>query len=487
MTTPVMGQEAPKSTKSAGLGLGALIALAVGSMIGGGIFSLPGDMAGSAAPGPVMIGWLITGVGMLALALVFQSLANKRPDVDGGVYGYAREGFGPFVGFTSAWGYWLSAWIGNVAYLVLLFSTASVFFPAFEGGNSLPAIIGASVLVWLVHFLVLRGVREAAGVNTIVTIAKVVPIVLFVVVAATAFKADVFTADFWGAMVKIDDAGLGSSMDQIKNMMMLTVWVFIGIEGAAVFSSRARNRSDVGKATVLSFVGVLALLMLVNLLSFGVMAQAKLAGLEAPSMGHVLADIVGPWGLKFVALGLIVSLLGALLSWTLLCAEILDVPSREGVLPAFLSRQNAHGAPAGALWMTNLCIQALLVYTYFDDSKYLGLVYLATSLILLPYLWSALFHLKETFKTGQSPQLVDILVGVFATVYALWLVYAGGLIYLLVTGLAYLIGLPFYLKARAEKGQPMLTKADMFMVGLLVVLAIGAIVKFQSGALSLNG
>ena len=91
-----------------------------------------------------------------------------------------------------------------------------------------------------------------------------------------------------------------------KLIVIIAVWVFIGIEGAAVFSSRARNRSDVGKATVLSFVGVLALLMLVNLLSFGVMAQAKLAGLEAPSMGHVLADIVGPWGLKFVALGLIV-------------------------------------------------------------------------------------------------------------------------------------------------------------------------------------
>ncbi len=100
-------------------------------------------MAGSAAPGPLIIGWTITGVGMLMLAFVFQTLATRKPDVDGGVYGYARAGFGNYIGFTSAFGYWMSAWVGNVAYLVLLFSTLGYFFPAFEGGATVAAIIGA--------------------------------------------------------------------------------------------------------------------------------------------------------------------------------------------------------------------------------------------------------------------------------------------------------------------------------------------------------
>ena len=100
------------------LSLIALTALVVGSMIGGGIFALPSQMAEAAAPGPLIIGWLITGVGMLMLAFVFQTLAKRKPDVDGGVYGYARAGFGNYIGFTSAWGYWLSAFIGNVGYLV---------------------------------------------------------------------------------------------------------------------------------------------------------------------------------------------------------------------------------------------------------------------------------------------------------------------------------------------------------------------------------
>ena len=122
----------------AGLGVVALTALVVGSMIGSGIFALPSQMAGSAAPGPLIIGWAITGVGMLMLAFVFQTLATRKPDVDGGVYGYARAGFGNYIGFTSAFGYWMSAWVGNVAYLVLLFSTLGYFFPNSRAAQRYP-------------------------------------------------------------------------------------------------------------------------------------------------------------------------------------------------------------------------------------------------------------------------------------------------------------------------------------------------------------
>jgi arginine:ornithine antiporter / lysine permease len=133
LTRPVeqtsAGDNPPRRT--VGLGLAALTALVVGSMIGSGIFALPSQMAASAAPGPLLIGWGITGLGMLMLAFVFQTLVNRKPDVDGGVYGYARAGFGNYVGFTSAWGYWVSAWVGNVGYLVLLSSTLGYWFPSF--------------------------------------------------------------------------------------------------------------------------------------------------------------------------------------------------------------------------------------------------------------------------------------------------------------------------------------------------------------------
>ena len=300
------------------LRLGALVALVVGSMIGGGIFSLPQNMAASADVGAVLIGWAITAVGMLTLAFVFQTLANRKPDLDGGVYAYAKAGFGDYMGFSSAWGYWISAWLGNVGYFVLLFSTLGYFFPIFGEGNTPAAVIGASALLWAVHFLVLRGIKEAAFINLVTTVAKVVPLLLFVLIAIFAFKLDIFTADIWG----LKNPDLGSVMNQVRNMMLVTVWVFIGIEGASIFSARAEKRTDVGKATVIGFITVLLFLVLVNVLSLGIMTQPELAKLQNPSMAAVLEHVVGHWGAVLISVGLIISLLGALLSWVLLCAVL---------------------------------------------------------------------------------------------------------------------------------------------------------------------
>ena len=144
------------------LGLIALIALVMGSMLGAGILSLPQNMAASSGAGGVMIAWAITLFGMLMLALVFQNLTNRKPNVEGGVYGYARAGFGDFLGFNSAWGYWMSGWVGNVSLFVVLFSAIAGFGPlAFFGdGNNWQSILASSVLLWLLTWTVLQGVHE---------------------------------------------------------------------------------------------------------------------------------------------------------------------------------------------------------------------------------------------------------------------------------------------------------------------------------------
>ncbi len=458
------------------LRLGALIALVVGSMVGGGIFSLPQNIAASASAGATLIGWLITGVGMLTLAFVFQTLANRKPELDGGVYAYAKAGFGDYMGFSSAWGYWISAWIGNVSYMVLLFSTLGYFFPVFGEGNTLPAVIGASLLLWLLHFLVLRGIREAAFINTVTTIAKMLPLALFIVIAAIAFKLDVFTADFWGR----GNSELGSVMDQVRNMMLVTVWVFIGIEGASIFSARAEKRSDVGKATVIGFVGVLLLLVLVNVLSQGILAQAELAGLKNPSMAGVLEQVVGPWGAQLISIGLIVSLAGALLSWTLLCAEILFASARDHTMPAFLRKENANHVPANALWLSNGLIQLFLIITLFNASTYLSLLYLATSMILVPYFWSSAYAVLlavrgETYEHAAGERNKDLLIAGISTLYALWLVYAAGVQYLLLSALLYAPGAILFAKAKRELGQPIFTGLEkLIFVAVLIGAAIAA-------------
>ena len=468
------------------LRLGALVALVVGSMIGGGIFSLPQNMAASADVGAVLIGWVITAIGMLTLAFVFQTLANRKPDLDGGVYAYAKAGFGDYMGFSSAWGYWISAWIGNVSYMVLLFSTLGYFFPVFGEGNTLPAVIGASVLLWLLHFLVLRGIKEAAFINTVTTIAKMLPLALFICIAAIAFKMDVFTADFWGR----GNSELGSVMDQVRNMMLVTVWVFIGIEGASIFSSRAEKRSDVGKATVIGFITVLLFLMLVNVLSLGIMTQPELAKLQNPSMAAVLEHVVGHWGAVLISVGLIISLLGALLSWVLLCAEIMFAAAKDHTMPEFLRKENANHVPVNALWLTNAMVQIFLVITLFSASTYLSLIYLATSMILVPYLWSAAYALLlavrgETYENALKERRKDLFIGAIALIYAIWLLYAGGTKYLLLSALLYAPGAILFAKAKRELGKPIFTHVEKLIFAAVVIGALVAAYGLYDGFLTL--
>ncbi len=468
------------------LRLGALVALVVGSMIGGGIFSLPQNMAASADVGAVLIGWVITAIGMLTLAFVFQTLANRKPDLDGGVYAYAKAGFGDYMGFSSAWGYWISAWLGNVGYFVLLFSTLGYFFPIFGEGNTPAAVIGASVLLWAVHFLVLRGIKEAAFINLVTTVAKVVPLVLFVLIALFAFKLDIFTADIWG----VKNPDLGSVMNQVRNMMLVTVWVFIGIEGASIFSSRAEKRSDVGKATVIGFITVLLFLMLVNVLSLGIMTQPELAKLQNPSMAAVLEHVVGHWGAVLISVGLIISLLGALLSWVLLCAEIMFAAAKDHTMPEFLRRENANHVPANALWLTNAMVQIFLVITLFSASTYLSLIYLATSMILVPYLWSAAYALLlavrgETYENALAERKKDLFIGAVALIYAVWLLYAGGVKYLLLSALLYAPGVILFAKAKHELGKPIFTNVEKLIFAAVVIGALVAAYGLYDGFLTL--
>ncbi|MCY1395135.1 Arginine/ornithine antiporter [compost metagenome] len=468
------------------LKLGALIALVVGSMIGGGIFSLPQNMAARADAGAVLIGWGITAVGMLALAFVFQTLANRKPELDSGVYAYAKAGFGDYMGFSSAWGYWISAWLGNVGYFVLLFSTLGFYVPMFGEGNTPIAIACASLLLWAVHFLVMRGIKEAAFINQVTTVAKIVPLLMFIVIAAVAFKADIFTRDLWGQ----SNPKFGSVMDQVRNMMLVTVFVFIGIEGASVYSGRAQRRSDVGKATVIGFLGVLALLVLVNVLSLGVMTQPELERLQNPSLASVLEHIVGPWGALLISLGLAVSLLGALLSWALLCAEILYATARDQTMPRFLAKENANHVPVNALWLTNCMIQGFLLITLVSAGTYTSLIYLASSMILVPYLWSAAYAVLlglrgETYAGQGGERWKDLLIGLVALIYAVWLLYAGGLKYLLLSALLYAPGVILFARAKHEQGLPLFTGWEKLIFLAVLVGAGLAAYGLYSGVLSL--
>lgn len=479
-------QNQSETDTSGKLGLLPLTALVVGSMIGGGVFSLPQNMARGASAGAVTIGWLITGIGMLALAFVYRNLSTRKPALDAGPYSYARAGFGDYVGFNSAWGYWLSAWLGNVSYAVLIFGALSYFYAPFgEEGNTWQAIVGASVALWLVHALVLMGVRQAAIVNVITTIAKLAPIFLFIVLAFVAFNLPTFQLDFWGT----EDLSLGSITAQVQSTMLVTLWVFIGIEGASVGSGRARKRSDIGKATILGFVTVLLLYLLVSLLSLGVMTQPELAGLPAAaSMANVLESIVGPWGSVVVRIGLVISVAGAFLSWTLLAAEIPFRAAQEGMLPSVFGSENANGSPSGALWITNICVQIVLLVTLYANSTYLALFYIASTAILVPYVFSGAYAVKlalsgESYGAGEG-RTADMAIGGIATFYGAWLVYAAGPAYLLMCAILYAVGIPVYVWARRSHKARAFQPVEMLIAASLLLAAVIAAYLMWVGTIS---
>jgi arginine:ornithine antiporter / lysine permease len=474
------------TAQSQQLSLRALIALVVGSMIGSGIFALPAAFGRATGALGALIAWAIAGGGMLMLAFVFQTLSRRRPDLDAGIYAYAKAGFGDYLGFVSAFGYWIACCLADVACLVLIKSTLGIFVPVFGDGTTVPAIVGASAILWGFHFLVLRGVKQAAALNTIATVAKIVPLGIFVVVATAGFRADIFALNFWGG----EASSFWSVATQVRNTMLVTVFVFVGIEGASVYSRYAKKRSDVGIATVLGFLGVLALLIMVTMLSYGILLRPDLAALQTPSLAGVMEALVGRWGTIFISVGLLISVLGNYLSWSLLAAEVLHSAARNDTMPPFLAGENAHGVPSAALWATNIVIQTFLIITYFAQYAFTLALKMTSAMTLIPYLLVAAYGWqlawsRETYAAEPGERNKDVVVGALAVLYAMAMIYAGGLKFVLLAALLYAPGTLLFVLARRQKSETIFASPmERAVFGVTVVAALGALYGLVSGNLS---
>jgi arginine:ornithine antiporter/lysine permease len=462
---------APESTQK--LTLFALTMMVVGGMVGAGIFSLPRTFAGATGPIGAVIAWLIAGTGMYMLARVFQSLAERKPDLDAGVFAYAKAGFGDYPGFLSAFGYWIGSCIGNVSYWVLIKSTLGAFFPVFGDGNTVVAIAVASAGIWLFHFMILRGTQQAAAINSIVTVAKIVPILVFIVLLIFAFKLDLFSFNLYGGDLT------GSVFEQVRATMLVTVFVFLGIEGASVYSRFAKERSDVGRATILGFIIVTSLMVLVTLLPYAVLQRAEIAGMRQPSMAQVLEAVVGHWGAVFVSIGLLISVLGAYLAWSLICAEVLFTAAKTKDMPRAFATENKNKVPATALWATNIVVQLIVITTYWSRDAFALMLNLTSAMSIIPFLFVAAYGLQitrrgETYDVRPQERQRDLIIAAIATIYTIFLLYAGGLKFIVLSAVLYAPGTALYFWARREQGKPVFTGASDWIIFILAV--IGAVV-----------
>jgi arginine:ornithine antiporter/lysine permease len=461
-----------------------LTAMVVGGMVGAGIFSLPRTFANATGPLGAIIAWLIAGTGMYMLARVFQSLAERKPELDAGVFAYAKAGFGDYPGFLSAFGYWIGSCIGNVSYWVLIKSTLGAFFPIFGEGNTVVAIVVASIGIWLFHFMILKGVQQAAFINSVVTVAKIIPILVFLIILAVGFRMDLFQANFYGGGLE------GNLFEQVRATMLVTVFVFLGIEGASVYSRYAKERADVGKATILGFIIVTTLMVLVTMLPYAVLQRADVAGMRQPSMATVLEAVVGHWGAIFVSVGLLISVLGAYLAWSLICAEVLFTAARTKDMPAIFAKENANKVPANALWLTNIVVQLFVISTFFSRDAFALMLNLTSAMSLIPYLFVAAYGLMlskrgESYEMRPEERRRDLIMAGIAVIYTVFMIYAGGLKFILLSAVLYAPGTALYIWARREQNKTVFTTSDWIIFTVAIIGAVIGIYGLATGLIAI--
>lgn len=473
-----------------GLGVWALAAIVVSSMIGGGIYSLPQNMAAGASVGAVILAWLITGIGVYFIANTFRILSVAKPDLTAGIYMYSRAGFGPYVGFTIGWSYWLCQICGNVGYAVITMDALNYFFPPyFSGGNNLASIIGGSLLIWGFNWLVLRGIKQATAINFFGTIAKIVPLILFILIVAFMFNFDKFDTDFWGEN-PLTAEKLGGLPTQIKSTMLVTLWSFIGIEGAVVMSQHAKSPKTVGTATFLGFTGCLLIYILLSVLPYGVMSQEQIAAIPNPSTAGLLESLVGKWGAWLMNIGLLISVLTSWLAWTMVTAQIPQAAAQNGTFPKQFARENAHQAPSTSLWVTSALMQLFMLMVYFSNNAWNTMLSI-TGVMVLPAYFSSCAYLWKICEDHEYPANLYIrrghalFSGIMGAIYSLWLIYAAGLQYLLLAVIFMALGIPVYVWTRRQNdpNQPIFSVGECVVAGFLSIVALFALYALCRGLL----
>ncbi len=465
-----------------GLSLGALTAAVVTSSIGSGVFTLTSSLASGAAPGPVLLAWIVVGFGIMMLAMSLNNLLLKQPESEG-IQAYAQVGFGNFAGFVSGWGYWLSAWLGNVAFATVLMSSLGYFFPIFKGGQNIPSVIFASIVSWMLTFIVNRGVESAAAMNTIITICKLIPLFAFIIVGIFVFKGGIFTAHFW-SNVASGVAGSSNLVEQFRSCLMIMMWVFVGVEGASMLSSRAKSKNDAGKATIIGIISLLVIYVLASVLPYGYLSQNELAKINQPAMLYIFQDMVGKWGGAFIGIGLIIAILGSWLSWTMLPADTTMLMAEEKMLPSSFGKKNKNGAPTFSLVLTAGLIQVFLIILLFSEEAYNFALSLCTAAIVVCYIFVGLYQIKFSLQNKDTKQLW---IGIFAAAFQIIAIALAGLHYLMLVCIGYLPGIYFYYRAKKEYGLDggKLTKSEIMWSIIIVMLAIISIVMTATGSIKI--
>jgi APA family basic amino acid/polyamine antiporter len=454
-TEPDQTGSAPEAPSR--FGLNTAIALIMGSIIGVGIFNLPTSLS---SYGPIsLVSMGLTTVGALALALLFASLSRRVP-ANGGPYAYSRAAFGNPLGFANAWSYWITAWAGNAAIAVGWVLYVEVFINKGHttGGSIVLVLIG----VWIPALINLGGVGSMGSFQVITTVLKFAALAFVSVVGLFFISRANFTP--WNVSGESTIAAIGGGM-------AIALFSYLGVEVAAVAAAKVRDPDrNVPRATILGTLATAVVYLLSLTVVFGIVPNSLLQNSTAPFSDAVNVMFGGTaWG-KVMAIVVIISGLGALNGWTMICAEMPKAAADDGLFPEQFGRMSKRGVPAFGIVASTVLASIAMIINYLGsngETVFTTLVLMTGITAAIPYAFSALAQLKWRWvdhRTTDTPRFVrDIIVAVLSLVFSIlfiwysrntgnsWFVYWAPFI---LAGAALLLGIPVYLAQRGKMSQP---------------------------------
>lgn len=324
------------------LGRWDLTAVGVNQVIGGAVFATPAALAANSG---TWSPWLVALVGCasILIALSFAEVGS-RFDATGGPYLYARAAFGRFAGFQVGWMAWITRVASWASVVNILAAALGFYWPVLTEGGARAGLM--LVIVGVVTAINLSGIRQSALVVNALTIGKLTPLAIFIVVG-------LFFVD-WSRFAEPSEP----SIRQLSATALLLIFAFGGYENVPVPAGEARDpRRAVPFALVMTIVIVTLVMTLAQVVAFG-----TLPGLAASTtpLADSAALFMGAAGAAMITLGTVVSTTGNNMGGALSASRVMFALADQGDLPAWFGRvHEAFRTPVTAILISSLVALAL--------------------------------------------------------------------------------------------------------------------------------
>ena len=417
------------------IGLISATSLVVGNMIGAGVFVLPAALSKYGSIG--LIGWLISAFGAIVLAIIFSSLSKIISDKSGGPYVYSKNGFGDFIGFLVAWGYWVCTWIGNGAIVISVIGASGFFFPAITNNPVFSVTYGISI-IWILTYINTRGIKDSAIVQIITTLLKLLPILIVIVFGIFFFDISNFP--------KFNLTN-NSDISIIPIVASLTLYAFLGIESASIPAENVKNpKKNIPKATMIGTLICVLVYFSGTVILFGVLPAEIMQNSPAPFV-DAAEKIGGKYMASFVGLGTIIAGIGALNGWILMTGQMPMAASKDKLFPEVFGRQNSKGVPLLGLIIGSVLTSFVMLMNYNDSlvNQFEFLILLSTFICLVPYLFTAASFSLISLRNFKNGKLIkNIIISVFGFLFSVWAIYGSGKESVFYGFILLLLGIPLY-------------------------------------------